>query len=186
EHTSLHLVVSASQSSNGRPFMVERALARNCHASRARHFKAPWPPAAAAEQRPQFPMARVVPHDEHDWEPISPELAMIDPELARRHASMQPVWDTLNAAEEAEPEAPEHRDRVVGTVRRRKPRRLLLAAAAVVAGAGALVPLTLVKFSDDSRRAAAPTAPSKPFVGYASTKQVRPRPQVSRSAPARP
>ena len=131
-------------------------------------------------------MAGAVPHDEtHDGEPISPELAMIDPELARRHALTQPVWETVQARQAAARVASEVDDRTSGASRARRRRWLLLAAAATTACAGALVLFTVGVVSRAPRLAATPTAPIKPPVGHASAKPVRRHARVP-SAPVRP
>lgn len=135
-------------------------------------------------------MAGAVPRDEsHDREPISPELAMIDPELARRHALMPAVWETLQAAQAAAREASGLDEGAAGAPRPRKRRWLLLAAAAAVAGGGALVLLSAGVFSSDSRVAGVPTPSMKPPVGHVSAERVRSRgrvpPPAARTATSR-
>jgi hypothetical protein len=124
-----------------------------------------------------------------DREPISPELAMIDPELARRRALMPAVWKTVQVAQAAALEAPDvdvDVDVDAAGAACRRTRWWLLPAAAAVVGGGLLVLLSVGLFSSDSRVAAVPTAPAKPPVGHASAKRVSSRPPVRPPATARP
>jgi hypothetical protein len=107
---------------------------------------------------------------------------MIDPELARRHASMPAAWQTVRAGQAA---APEFGERTVETSVRRKRGALLLAAAAAIAGATVLV-LLAVGVLPRASGPAVHKASTRPPVRHASAKRARPRAQLTPSAPARP
>lgn len=116
-------------------------------------------------------MAGVVQHDATpEPEPISPELAMIDPELARRHALMPAVWETVRLAQEAARQAPEPDDRIARAVRGRRGRWLLVAAAAAIAGAGVLAAVGAFRHASSPATRTAATGPPH---GQASAKRVR-------------